>query len=505
MSQTPPDSGQPQQGPPDDAATPQQPRSPLTVQPPIRTGVTLGRFQVQEYIGQGAYGPNYRAYDPDLSRSVTIEVLDVLRDQDVRDRLAAAAPRLVQLTHPNLVDVYEVGERQGVPYLVSAYVEGASLKDTMRTGMSQDGALRVLQGVARGVDHAHWQGIVHGDLRPPTIILGAEGRPLVRDAGLVPLLDPGFRGAALGIRTGALHYEAPEQLDRGEVSAATDRYAFTTIAYELLTGAPPFPGTTTSEILSAKETMDPIPASQRSPQLGPATDAVLASGLARDPDARWQSCAQIVQALSQALHDDALQSQAAYAAQYPAEAPVGRAAGPARGAPQRWPWLLAALAGLVLLGVAGLLYFLNSQPPTVTLSPANAMPGDAVIVDATHLPANQVGTIQFESTPVILQTFRVDSSGNARERVIIPRDATPGAHTIRVCWAGSCPATASAQLTIQPTPTPTPAATPTPTLPPTPTPAPTPTPTPPPTPTPTPTKAPTPTPTTRIPTPAATA
>src|SRR5215471_6985027 len=283
MSQTPQDPGQRPRdtegvpkdvvkppeamGPPESSSAAQPPQA---AQPPIRTGVTLGRYQVQEYLGQGAYGPNYRAYDPNLSRSTTIEVLEALRDQDVRGRLAAAAPRLVELHHPNLVDVYEVGERQGVPYLVSAYVEGVSLRDAMRGGISQEGALRLLQGMARAVDHVHWHGVVHGDLRPATIMIGAEGRPLVRDAGLIPLLDAGFRGAALGIRTGSLHYQAPEQLERGEVNAATDRYSFTTIAYQLLTGSLPFPGNTTSEILAAKERMDPLPASSRNPQVGPA-------------------------------------------------------------------------------------------------------------------------------------------------------------------------------------------------------------------------------------------
>src|SRR5215472_12543495 len=130
MSQTPHDPGE---RPPDTGSAPEEPvkppealrppggapapPAPQPVQPPIRTGVTLGRNQVQEYLG-------HRAYDPNLSRSTTIEVLEALRDQDVRGRLAAAAPRLVELHHPNLVDVYEVGERQGVPYLVSAYVEG---------------------------------------------------------------------------------------------------------------------------------------------------------------------------------------------------------------------------------------------------------------------------------------------------------------------------------------------------------------------------------------------
>src|SRR5262249_16455817 len=116
MSQPPQNAGEPprdtDQGPerrPDNKVRPAQPE-PLPAQtvPAIRTGVTVGRYQVQEYLGQGAYGPNYRAYDPNLARSATVEVLDALRDQDVRDRLAAAARRLVELRHSNLVDVYEV-------------------------------------------------------------------------------------------------------------------------------------------------------------------------------------------------------------------------------------------------------------------------------------------------------------------------------------------------------------------------------------------------------------
>src|SRR5215472_11137578 len=413
MSQTPHDPGE---RPPDTGSAPEEPvktpealrppggeavpPSPQPGRPPSRTGVTLGRNQVQEYLGQGAYGPNYRAYDPNLSRSTTIEVLEALRDQDVRGRLAAAAPRLVELHHPNLVDVYEVGERQGVPYLVSAYVEGVSLRDAMRGGISQDGAVRLLQGIGRGVDHAHWQGIVHGDLRPATVMLGAEGRPLVRDAGLVPLLDAGFRGAALGIRTGSLHYQAPEQLERGEVNSATDRYAFATIAYELLTGTTPFPGHTTSEILSAKERMEAMPASSRNPNIGPATDQVLASGLARDPDARWQSCAQMTQALTQALNDDAYAAHAAYTVQEP-----GAAVRPdARPAAQRWPWVLAGLVGVAVIALVVLLFWLNNRPgePTVDLSATSAHPGEAVVVTATNLPRGQIVSVEFESAAVEL-------------------------------------------------------------------------------------------------------
>ncbi|HKF74538.1 MAG TPA: serine/threonine-protein kinase, partial [Candidatus Dormibacteraeota bacterium] len=372
---------------------------------PIHSGVTLGRYQVQEYLGQGPHGPVYRAYDPSVSRSATVEVLEALRAPEVRQRLAQAAAWLVRVRHPNLVDVFELGERENVPYQVSARVEGVSLGDAMRGGISQEGALRILQGVARGVDHLHAEGIVHGDIRPATIVLGPDGRPMVRDGGLMPLLDAGFRGSAFGIRVGSLHYQAPEQLDRGEVSAATDRYAFATLAYALLTNATPLPGQTTSEILTAKERLQPVPASSREPRLGAAVDEVLDSGLARDPSARWHSCEQMVEALGRALADDAYRAQAAaYAPRYPAPAmtPVGpwAAVGP-RPPARRWPWAVGVLAVLAGLALIGLFVFFTQQPqPSVSLSATSVDAGSAVVVTAHNLPAGQTGTIQLESDPV---------------------------------------------------------------------------------------------------------
>src|SRR5215467_14253684 len=332
-------------------------------EPPIHTGVALGRYQVQEFLSQGPHGPTYRAYDPNVARSAVIEVLETLRGPEARSRLGQAAPLLVQLRHPNLVDTYEVGDREGLPYLVVAHVEGVSLGDAARGGIGPDAALRILHAVARGVDHVHTQSVVHGDVRPATVILGPAGRPMLREVGLVPLLDPGFRGSAFGIRSGALHYQAPEQLERGDVNAATDRYAFATMAYEMLTGAMPFAAQTTSKILAAKERMEPIPATTRNPLLGSATDAVLASGLSTDPTLRWQSCEQMTQVLEQAVADDGYRRDT-YA--------------------EAWPWVLGGVAAVAVAAAIAIALWLNgSQPsPSLNLSVTTARPGESITLSA---------------------------------------------------------------------------------------------------------------------------
>jgi serine/threonine protein kinase len=456
-------------------------RPPDAGQTSIRPGLTLGRYQVQDYLGRGSMGPRHRVYDADLARSATLEVLEGLRAPETRQRLAVAAPRLVGLRHPNLVDVYEFGDHEGVPYEVSAHVEGVTLTDTLRAGlMAQEGALQILTGIARGVDHAHGLGIPHGDLRPANVLAGPEGRTFVTDLGLVPLLDPAARGSAFGIPTGALLYQAPEQIDRGEVSAATDRYSFGVIAYELLVGTTPFSGQTTSEILAAKQLEHVVPASSRNRYLGPATDAVLDAGMAKDPNARWQSCQQMVQALAQALSDDARQAPAAVV--------------PAPGR-KRWPWVVAGLAVLALLIALAIIYLLNrAMGPSINLSSVTVRAGGTVTVVATHLPANQVGSIQIQSTAVQVGTFQADQYGNATSQVTIPAKMQPGDHLVSVCYQSTCPA--SQRLTVleaPPSPTPTPSPSPTPT--PTPTPAPTSTPTP------TPAGTPTPSPQSQLPSP----
>ncbi|HZV49415.1 MAG TPA: serine/threonine-protein kinase [Candidatus Dormibacteraeota bacterium] len=426
--------------------------------PVIHTGSRLGRYEVHEYLGQGSLGPVFRGYDP-TSGSVAVKVLESLSEEGWA-RFRALAPALAALRHPNLVSVLNFGELGGEAYLVLEYVQGGSLASRMRGGtLGQKGALWVLRGAAAGIDHAHRSGFVHGDLHPGQVLLGPDDHPFVGDVGMGWLrrVSP----TAPDAPAIAPAYLAPEQVHGGEPTTASDCYAFAAIVYWLLVGRTPFEGHP-EEVLRARLRSDPPPPSAVRPELGRRTDQVVLRGLAREPGARWQTCTQLIEALEEALRQDAAPA-------------FVMGAFPRRRRP--WPWALvgATLAALVAGGLVYFFYLSGGRSPTVGLQlSASVVPaGGSLTVSADHLPAGQVGTIDLSSDPVQVGVFQADPSGNVRQRVTVPADTTPGGHLLSLCWQGRCPVGAPLTVTAAPpSPAPSPSPSPTPAI--TPPPSPTP-------------------------------
>src|SRR5262245_40016550 len=149
----------------------------------ILPGTRLGRYEVHEYLGEGTLGPVHRAHDPTLG-TVTIQVLSDL-SAEAAPVYRELVPRLLVLRHPNLVSVLDAGDHEGVPYLVTEHAPGGPLPQRLWSApMTEDGLLEMLDGAAQGLDHAHRSGIVHGGFRPDRVLLAADDRPLVGDAGL---------------------------------------------------------------------------------------------------------------------------------------------------------------------------------------------------------------------------------------------------------------------------------------------------------------------------------
>jgi serine/threonine protein kinase len=454
---------------------------------PIAPGTKLGQYEVQDFIGQGAMGLVYRAYHVQLQRTGAVKVLQgIAPDPDTTARFRHEAQAIAQMRHPNIVNVYDFGEHDGVPYMIIEYVPGGSLANRLNSGpLDTATALKYLRGIAAGLDHAHGLGIVHRDVKPANVLLEKDDSPVLADFGLAKLLQGSSLKSMTGVTTGTPAYMAPEQVTGSNVGPAADRYALATIAYEMLTGVIPFDGEGLMELLYAHVHREPVPPSARNSTLGPRVDAVIMRGLAKDPAARWESCTAMVDALSAALtrRPEPVARTIAMAAQPVAAAPPVSAyanteapsdpiavAYPSPPPPvikkkSRRGILAVAIAALIVLLVIGVAGYLTLQPsPALSLSPSTIVAGDAVLVSASHLPANQSGEIRLHST---LQTFpfRASSSGILSQYITVPRDVGIGGHTIQVCWASSCRLTAILHVlepvaVATPSPKPSPSATP---------------------------------------------
>jgi serine/threonine protein kinase len=439
---------------------------------PIGPGTRLGQYEVQDFIGQGAMGLVYRAYHVHLERTGALKVLQGLApDPNTTARFRHEAQAIAQMRHPNIVNVYDFGEHEGVPYMIIEYVPGGSLANRLsQAPLDTATALKYLRGIAAGLDHAHGLGIVHRDVKPANVLLEKDDTPVLADFGLAKLLQGSSLKSMTGVTTGTPAYMAPEQVTGSQIGPAADRYALATIAYEMLTGVIPFAGEGLMELLYAHVHREPTPPSARNKTLGPRVDAVIMRGLAKDPAARWESCTAMVDALEAALKNRPEPISARTVVMTPRSAavpdteplPATAIIGPGfvdaeapsdpmavaypsppppvvRRKSRKGLIAIAAIMLILLLVIAAAgLVALRPLPPGVSLTPSTVAAGSAVRVTASHLPANQSGEIRLHSA---LQTFafRADSQGSVSQSITVPDDEGIGDHTIQVCWNSTCP------------------------------------------------------------------
>ena len=271
---------------------------------PISPGTKLGPYLVQEYIGQGAMGVVYRAYHAQLERVGAVKVLQGLApDADSAARFRREAQSIAHLRHPNIVNVFDFGEFEGTPYMIVEFVEGGSLAGVVKSGpLERKAMLGYLRGIAGALDYAHSRGVVHRDVKPANVLLGADNTPILADFGLAKLMESSSIKSLTGVTTGTPAYMAPEQVTGSQMGPAADRYSLAVMAYEMLTGFLPFDQGGVLEVLYAQVHRVPDAPSSRSSKLGARVDAVIMRGLAKDPAARWESCTAFVQALEDALN-----------------------------------------------------------------------------------------------------------------------------------------------------------------------------------------------------------
>ena len=267
------------------------------------------RYERPERIARGGMGEIYRAEDAHLERTVAVKVLTerFADDEAVRGRFTREGLAAARLSNaPSTVTIFDVGEHAGRPYIVMEYLAGGSLADRLgREGPQPLGrALDWLRQAAAALDAAHAGGIVHRDVKPANLLLDDDDCVKVADFGVASAADLASYTEA-GTVVGTAGYLAPEQA-RGETATpASDRYGLAVVAFELLTGTRPFERESATAEAMAHVSAPIPPASSYNPELPPEVDDVLARGLAKQPEHRYGSCADFVNALQDALHEAA--------------------------------------------------------------------------------------------------------------------------------------------------------------------------------------------------------
>ena len=252
-------------------------------------GETLGRYQLEEVVGQGGMAVVYRAVDSVLGRTVAVKVIRPAFTEDAHflGRFLQEARLVASLDHPNVLPVYDFGEHGGSPYLVIPYLPGGSLADRI-AGRPQP-LPRVaawLVQLGNALDAAHARGVLHRDLKPGNVLVGNDGRLVLGDFGIARLAEASTRLTATGTVVGTPLYMAPELARGAEATTASDRYALGVMAFEMISGRPPFVGLNPLSILH-QQVHEPVPSvAERIPELPRAVDLWLQRALAKDPAAR---------------------------------------------------------------------------------------------------------------------------------------------------------------------------------------------------------------------------
>ena len=224
---------------------------------------TLGKYTLGELLGQGGMGAVYRSHHPLLNRPVAIKIMlaNIAADPQAHQRFLREAQVVAVLSHPNIVNIFDVDVQDGQPYIVMDFAPGGSLAARLQAGpIGLDETLRLAIPLADALAYAHSQGLIHRDLKPANVLLRPDGSPVLADFGLArpAVADSAAQITATGAVMGTLAYMAPEQFSGRPADARADIYAFGVMLYEMLTGRVPFEGDS-AQIMYGHLQQPPLP------------------------------------------------------------------------------------------------------------------------------------------------------------------------------------------------------------------------------------------------------
>ena len=351
----------------------------------LTSGTKLGPYEILAPIGAGGMGEVYRAKDTRLGRDVALKILpeSFAREPDRLRRFEQEARAVAALNHPNILAVFDVGQQEGSPFLVSELLEGESLRAALEGGaLPQRKTIEYGVQIAYGLAAAHEKGIVHRDLKPENIFVTKDGRIKILDFGLAKLAQQAGADdvtlssphTAAGVVMGTASYMAPEQVRGEAVDPRTDIFAFGAVLYEMLSGVRAFRRDTTAETMTAVLKDEPPELSDPLRPVSPTLERIVRRCLEKSPEQRFQSARDLSFALS------ALSGTETSA--------VARAAA---ATPRRFPLLLWLSVALALAAVSVVTWFVARRPvPTTRMQFALAVPDEMSI---SHMALSRDGTM----------------------------------------------------------------------------------------------------------------
>ncbi|MBI3932405.1 MAG: serine/threonine protein kinase [Acidobacteria bacterium] len=328
-------------------------------------GDRLGPYEVLSVVGRGGMGIVYKGYDRTLDRHVALKVLHAhfLAEPSFADRFRREAQIWGRLDHAAIVPVYFADIQEERPFLAMKFVPGGSVLDVLKKGrLPLPQAAAILLDAAAALDHAHALGIVHRDVKPANVLLGEGGRAYLSDFGIARVVatTPGT-AQTTGV-VGTPGYMAPEQARSHEPDTRVDIYSLGCMAYEMLTGEPPFRGTTPVEVMMRHIHDTPTPPRAFVPALPPKVEEAILRAMAKEPQERWPSAGTFIQALLGAVDAEAVRTISLH--RHPSlptpPVPVTRPAAPGAASPIG-RLLTAAALGLLLGG--GLFLWIRTLLP----------------------------------------------------------------------------------------------------------------------------------------------
>ncbi len=276
-------------------------------------GLRFGRYDLRGELGSGGMGVVYRAWDPSLSREVALKVLrgGQMASEEAILRFGREARSAARLRHPNIVAVHEVGIEEGRHFFTMDLVEGRSLKDVLEgSGLPIEESVRLIVQAARGVDHAHRNGVIHRDLKPANILVEG-GRALVGDFGLAREVSAADGATVTGQIMGTPSYMSPEQAGGGVVDSATDVYSLGAVLYQALAGRPPFHGETAFDVVRRVLAEEPQAPRRVNPRAPRDPEVVCLKALEKDPRRRYPTAGEFADDLERWLRREPIHARPA--------------------------------------------------------------------------------------------------------------------------------------------------------------------------------------------------